>query len=188
MITEATIHWVTQELIGFATQPDTGEQIYIPVPICRAAGITPDSIGDDIEVKVVRNAASNHEDKTPWRAVRVSMIDRGATPAPAPEPEPEPEPDVTDLTEEEVMAYFREHRGEILIAQDLVDDLRPGVQLRGVNVCQFSGRTHYMLQALHTHGRIGRVEFYRTHDQERPSPRAYCYDSSQFFDGADHAV
>lgn len=186
MITEATIHWVTQDLNGFATRPDTGEQIYIPVPICMAAGITPDSIGDDIEVKVVRNAASNYEDKTPWRAVRVSVIDRGEPPAP--EPEPEPEPELIDLTEEEVMDYFRKHRGEILIAQDLVDDLRPGVRLRSMNVCQFSARTHYVLQALHTQGRIGRVEFFRTHDQERPSPRAYCYDSSQFFNGADHAV
>jgi hypothetical protein len=186
MITEATIHWVTQDLNGFATRSDTGEQIYIPVPICMAAGITPDSIGDDIEVKVVRNAASHHEDKTPWRAVRVSMIDRGETPAP--EPEPRSGRSLTYLTEEEVMAYFREHRGEILIAQDLVDDLRPGVQLRSMNVCQFSARTHYMLYALHTQGRIGRVEFYRTRDQERPSPRAYCYDISQFFNGADHAV
>lgn len=106
MITEATIHWVTQALTGFATRPDTGEQIYIPVPICMAAGITPNSVGDDIEVKVVRNTASNYEDQTPWRALRVSVIDRGETPAPEPEPEPETEP--IDLTEEEVMAYFRE--------------------------------------------------------------------------------
>ena len=186
MITEATIHWVTQDLNGFATRPDTGEQIYIPVPICMAAGITPDSIGDDIEVKVVRNAASNYEDKTPWRAVRVSVIDRGETPAPEPEPEPEPAP--TDLTEEEVMRYFLDHPGEILIAQDLVDALRPGVRLRSMNECSFSARTHYVLQALHSRDRIGRVEFYRTHEQERPAPRAYCYNISLFFAGLDHAV
>ena len=124
MITEATIHWVTQDLNAFATRSDTGEQIYIPVPICMAAGITPDSIGDDIEVKVVRNAASNYEDKTPWRAVRVSVIDRGETPAPEPELEPEP----IDLTEEEVNRIRSYVDANLTIEGDLRRDVQNDIK------------------------------------------------------------